>query len=124
MKSSKSTSGTPSALSTGLSSPPYSNVERRNSSGITRPQSYHPGRHINPTGYELDSELQVADLNIGMSEEEFSKFNKLLAAEELADLGMTTMEIEAKKRGQRWRNVAHLVFKNHHNLTLPELRDR
>ena len=124
MKSSKSTSATPSAASTGLSSPPYSNVERRNSSGITRPQSYHPGRHINPTGYELDSELQVADLNIGMSEEEFAKFNKLLAAEELADLGMTTMEIEAKKRGQRWRNLSHLVFKNHHNLTLPELRDR
>ena len=124
MKSSKSTSATPSASSTGLSSPPYSNVERRNSSGITRPQSYHPGRHINPTGYELDSELQVADLNIGMSEEEFAKFNKLLATEELADLGMTTMEIEAKRRGQRRRNLAHLVFKNHHNLTFPELRDR
>ena len=34
-------------------------VERRESKGTARPVSYHPGRHINPTGYELDSELEI-----------------------------------------------------------------
>ena len=101
---------------------PISPVQRRVSRDKVRPQSYLPGRHINPTGYELDSELEIADQNIGMSQEEYEEYNKILSSKEIEELGMSTMEIEAKKRGQRWRNLSYILFKDHHNLTFPELK--
>ena len=101
-----------------------SSVERRESKGTARPVSYHPGRHINPTGYELDSELEIADVNIGMSQEEFDEYIKILSIKEIEELGLSTIEIEAKKRGQRWRNLSYLLFKNHHNISFSELQKR
>ena len=96
----------------------------RNPEVKARPKSYAPGKHINPTGYELDSELEVADLNIGFSQEDFNKYNVLLSAKEIKDLGMSTMEIEAQKRGQRWRNLSYIHFKTHHDISVSELHNR
>ena len=99
-------------------------IQLRNPDTKIRPKSYAPGKHINPKGYELDSELEVADLNIGFSQEEFNKYNVLLSAKEIKDLGMSTIEIEAQKRGQRWRNLSYVQFKTYHDISVSELHDR
>ena len=98
-------------------------IQLRNPELKARPKSYAPGKHINPTGYELDSELEVADLNIGFSQEDFNKYNVLLSAKEIKDLGMSTMEIETQKRGQRWRNLSYIHFKTYHDISVSELHD-
>ena len=100
-----------------------SQIQLRNSLGKSRRKSYTPGKHINPTGYELDSELEVADLNIGFSQAEFDKYNVILSSNEIKDLGMSTIEIEAQKRGQRWRNLSYIHFKTYHNISVSELHD-
>ena len=95
----------------------------RGSESKSRPKSYAPGKHINPSGYELDSELEVADLNIGFSQDEFNKYNVILSAKEIQDLGMSTIEIETQKRGQRWRNLSYIHFKTYHDISVTELHD-
>ena len=86
--------------------------------------SHQPGRAINPIGYELDSELDITDLNIGMSQVELEKYDKILSQKEIEILGLSAMEIEAKKRGQQWRNLSYIFFKNYHNLTFSDLQSR
>ena len=105
-----------------------SNYEQRASRGRPLSESWkgahQPGRAINPVGYELDSELDMSEENIGMSQAELDDYNIILSNNEIKSLGMSTMEIEAEKRGQRWRNLSYIFFKNHHNITFPELQER
>ena len=94
----------------------YEQLSVDNSSPPKSPStsSQEPSRSTTPTN----------EWTADMYSLEFDDYNCMLSSKEIKSLGMSSIELEAEKRGQRWRNLSYVFFKQHHSLTDSELQER
>ena len=102
----------------------YEQLSVDNSSPPISPTSTSQGTSFHQTDRTTNPTTQEDKSTIVMSKEEFDKYNHMLSSKEIKSLGMSSMELEAEKRGQCWRNLSYHFFKSHHKLTDAELQAR
>ena len=71
-----------------------------------------------------ESAVQISSVHSEKRNNLEIEYNKMISNNDIKSLGMTSMEIEAEKRGQRWRNLSYLFFRNQHAITDSELHQR
>ena len=102
----------------------YEQLSVDNSSPPITPTSTIQGTSFHQIDGTTNPTMPEDESTIVMSKDEFDKYNHLLSSKEIQSLGMSSMELEAEKRGQRWRNLSYHFFKNHHKMTDAELQTR